>query len=54
MANEKKKYVWLGVAGAALATLLVYVSHLLAAGAAELGSGSDRQARRLSPGKTDG
>src|ERR1039458_5027641 len=26
MANEKKKYVWLGVAGAALATLLVYVS----------------------------
>ena len=26
MANKKKKYVWLGVAGAALATLLVYVS----------------------------
>src|SRR5664280_790328 len=26
MANEKKKYVWLGVAGTALATLLVYVS----------------------------
>ena len=26
MANEKRKYVWLGVAGAALATLLVYVS----------------------------
>ena len=26
MANEKKKYVWMGVAGAALATLLVYVS----------------------------
>jgi|ERR1035437_2976331 hypothetical protein len=26
MANEKKKYVWLGVAGAALATLLVYFS----------------------------
>jgi hypothetical protein len=26
MANETKQYVWLGVAGAALATLLVYVS----------------------------
>src|ERR1039457_4791330 len=26
MANKKKKYVWLGVAGAALATLLVYFS----------------------------
>ena len=26
MAKEKQKYVWLGVAGAALATLLVYVS----------------------------
>ena len=26
MTHEKKKYVWLGVAGAALATLLVYVS----------------------------
>src|SRR5664279_6207013 len=26
MTNGKKKYVWLGVTGAALATLLVYVS----------------------------
>ena len=26
MANKKKKYVWLGIAGAALATLLVYFS----------------------------